>query len=118
NVLSNTLQYRPVVLTMACIVILLIIPFYMFSTKELAPVEDQGVVFGIVQSSADATLDQTWLFAEKIYDVFSSFPESNSIFEVINPKMGFSGMMVKPWNPRKRSAQDLQMLASAEFAKI
>lgn len=118
NVLSNTLQYRPVVLTMACIVILLIIPFYMFSTKELAPVEDQGVVFGIVQSSADATLDQTRLFAEKIYDVFSSFPESNSIFEVINPKMGFSGMMVKPWNQRKRSAQDLQMLASAEFAKI
>src|SRR5436853_19195 len=39
-----TLRDRPVVLTLWVIVTLLIVPFYMFSQRELAPAEDQGVV--------------------------------------------------------------------------
>src|SRR5215475_5828196 len=70
RVLVSTLRYRPVVITLWVIVTLLIVPFYMFSQKELAPAEDQGVVFGIVQSSANATLDQTKLFAAQVYDVY------------------------------------------------
>src|SRR6184192_4033938 len=43
--LTATLRYRPVVLVLWAIVALLVVPFYMFSQQELAPVEDQGVVF-------------------------------------------------------------------------
>src|SRR5689334_22579333 len=39
-----TLRYRPVVLTVWAIVTVLIVPFYLFSQRELAPAEDQGVV--------------------------------------------------------------------------
>src|SRR5207249_4185753 len=46
--LSWTLRERPVVLVLWAIVILLMAPFYLFSQKELAPMEDQGVVFGYV----------------------------------------------------------------------
>ena len=53
---------------------LLIVPFYLFSQKELAPKEDQGVVFGIVQAAANATLDQTKLFAAQVYDVYTLVP--------------------------------------------
>src|SRR3954467_10845132 len=42
--LSGTLNYRPVVLTLWALVVLLIVPFYMFLQRELAPAEDQGVV--------------------------------------------------------------------------
>src|SRR5260221_9814357 len=66
--LSGTLQYRPVVLVLWAIVILLIVPFYMFSQRELAPAEDQGVVFGVIQSSANATMDQTHCFTTKAYE--------------------------------------------------
>jgi multidrug efflux pump len=52
RILAGTLQYRPVVLTVWAIVAVLMIPFYMFSQRELAPAEDQGVVFGVIQSSA------------------------------------------------------------------
>jgi multidrug efflux pump len=48
-----------VVLALWVLVVLLTVPFYLFSQKELAPIEDQGVVFGIVQASANSTLDQT-----------------------------------------------------------
>ena len=78
RLLTGTLRYRPVVLTLWVIVMLLIVPFYMFSQKELAPTEDQGVVFGIIQSGANATIDQTKLFADQIYKVFHSFPETDS----------------------------------------
>jgi len=39
--LSGTLRYRPVVLTLWAVVLLLMIPFYMFSQRELAPNEDE-----------------------------------------------------------------------------
>src|SRR5512132_1787705 len=39
RMLAGTLKYRPVVLTLWAIVIALIVPFYMFSQKELAPPE-------------------------------------------------------------------------------
>jgi multidrug efflux pump len=47
--LTGTLRYRPVVLTLWAIVAVLMIPFYMFSQRELAPSEDQGVVFGVIR---------------------------------------------------------------------
>src|SRR5690349_14104375 len=46
--LSGTLQYRPVVYVLWAIVMLLIVPFYMFSQRELAPQEDQSVLFGVI----------------------------------------------------------------------
>src|SRR5438034_111623 len=73
RMLGATLRYRPVVLTLWAIVLLLIVPFYMFSQRELAPAEDQGVVFGIVQAAPNATLDQTRLFTTAVNDVYRSF---------------------------------------------
>ena len=51
-------------------------------SSELAPAEDQGFFFGFVQASPNATLDQTKLFTDQIYDVYKSFPESASIFQI------------------------------------
>ena len=62
---------------------LLIVPFYMFSQRELAPAEDQGVVFGVVQAAANSTVDQTTLFTQQMHDVYRSFPEAASIFQII-----------------------------------
>ncbi|HEY0555415.1 MAG TPA: efflux RND transporter permease subunit, partial [Thermoanaerobaculia bacterium] len=118
RLLTGTLRYRPVVLTLWVIVMLLIVPFYMFSQKELAPNEDQGVVFGIIQSGANATIDQTKLFADQIYKVFHSFPETDSSFQIVFPSGGFAGMVVKPSGQRKKSTEQLQGEVSAELSKI
>jgi len=102
RLLSGTLRYRPVVLTLWAIVAVLIIPFYMFSQRELAPAEDQGVVFGVIQSSANSTIDQTNLFTRQVYDVYHSFPESASIFQITNPSGGFGGMVPSPGASARR----------------
>lgn len=116
--LSGTLRYRPVVLTLWVIVALLMIPFYMFSQRELAPAEDQGIVFCVIQAPANSTLDQTNLFSQQVYNVFHSIPESASIFQITQPTGGFGGMVTKPWSERKKTAQQLLVQASGQLSKI
>src|SRR5450631_177611 len=116
--LSGTLRYRPVVLTLWAIVLLLIVPFYMFSQRELAPTEDQGVVFGVIQSSANATIDQTNLFTQEVYDVYHSFPESGSVFQITTPQGGFGGMVTVPWSKRKKTTQQLLVESVGPLSKI
>ena len=116
--LTGTLRYRPVVLTLWIIVALLMVPFYMFSQRELAPAEDQGVVFGILQASANSTIDQTALFAKQVADVYRAFPESKSIFQLTYPTGGFGGMVTKPWSERTKTAQQLLMESMGPLSQI
>ena len=118
RLLSGTLQYRPVVLTLWILVILLIVPFYMLSQRELAPAEDQGVVFSVIQASANSTLDQADLFTRQVYDVFHSFPEHDSIFQITTPAGGFGGMVTKPWSQRKKTTKQLLLEATAKLSAI
>jgi multidrug efflux pump len=116
--LSGTLRYRPVVLTLWVIVALLMIPFYMFSQKELAPSEDEGIVFCVIQAPANSTLDQTNLFAQQVYNVFKAIPENASVFQITLPTGGFGGMVTKPWSDRKKTAQQLLVEATGPLSRI
>jgi multidrug efflux pump len=118
RMLEGTLRYRPVVLTLWVIVSLLAVPFYLFSMKELAPAEDQGVVFGIIQAAPNSTLDQTKLFASRTYQVFESFPEADATFQITFPTGGFGGMVVKPWSERTRSTAQLQLETAQAVSTI
>ena len=103
--LASTLRYRPVVLTLWAIFVVLLIPLYMFSDHEPAPNEDQSVVFGVVQGSANATIDQTRMFADKVSDVYHSFPETENTFQLTTPTGGFGGMVTRPWKERKKPSR-------------
>ncbi|MEI4878402.1 efflux RND transporter permease subunit, partial [Klebsiella pneumoniae] len=56
RMLSATLRWTPVVIVLWLIVAALTVPFYMFTQRELAPPEDQGVVFSYIQANANSTL--------------------------------------------------------------
>jgi multidrug efflux pump len=116
--LASTLHYRPVVLTFWVIVVALAVPFFLFSQQELAPMEDQGVVFGIVQASANSTLDQTKLFAAEIEKVYESFPETGNTFQITFPSGGFGGLVTKPWSERKKTTQQLLLEATGKLSTI
>ncbi|HMF10413.1 MAG TPA: efflux RND transporter permease subunit, partial [Thermoanaerobaculia bacterium] len=118
RLLTGTLAYRPVVFVLWGIVVLLIVPFYLFSQRELAPKEDQSVVFGIVQAAPNATIDQTKLFATQVHDTYRSFPEAESIFQITSPTGGFGGMVTKPWSQRKKTTEQLQVEAAGKVSQI
>ena len=116
--LASTLRYRPVVLVLWLIVAVLTVPFYMFSQKELAPREDQGVIFAVIQAAPNATLDQTKLFALQVGDIYRSFPETANVFQRTTPGGGVAGMVTRPWNEREKSTADLHVQSAAAMAQI
>jgi multidrug efflux pump len=101
--LDATLAARPAVYAVWIVVSLLTVPMFVMSAKELAPMEDQGVIFGILDSSANSTLDQNSLFAAEVNRVFQNVPETDFTFQITFPNSGFGGMVVKPWDERKRT---------------
>jgi multidrug efflux pump len=116
--LTRTLRYRPVVLAVWAFVAVLTLPFYMFSQRELAPSEDQGVVFSILQTSANSTLDQTRMFAEQVAEVYRSFPEAAGIFQLTYPTGGFGGFVTKPWSERTKTTEQLLMEVAGPLSRI
>ena len=118
RMLTGTLRYRPVVLVLWAIVALLIVPFYMFSQRELAPAEDQGVIFAVLQTSANATLDQTKMFAHQVAEVYQSVPETASVFQITFPTGGFAGLVTKPWSERTKTTKQLVMEVAGPLSQI
>lgn len=103
RLLDATLAARPAVYGVWLIISLLSIPMFTMSAQELAPNEDQGVIFGIVDAAANSTLEQTNAYAAAANKIFLSVPETDFTFQLTQPASGFSGLVTKPWNQRQRS---------------
>ena len=73
----------------------------------MAPNEDQGIIFGIIDAPANYALEETVRHAEKVNETYLSFPETDYSFQITFPNSGFSGMILKPWSERERSPQEL-----------
>jgi multidrug efflux pump len=101
--LNLTLDSRPAVYLVWISLSLLTIPMFIMSPKELAPKEDQGVIFGILEGAADSTIDQTSFYAAAGNRAYFSVPETKFTFQLTTPSSGFSGMVAKPWDQRKRT---------------
>ncbi|UTA47672.1 efflux RND transporter permease subunit [Simiduia sp. 21SJ11W-1] len=116
--LASTLAHRPAVYVVWVGIALICLPLYLFSTKELAPLEDQGVIFGILESPANATLDQASFYAKEVNEVFMAVPETEFTFQLTFPTGGFSGMVTKPWEERSRSVFDIQPQLQEQLGAI
>lgn len=103
RLLNGSLNVRPAVYLVWIVVSLLTIPMFTMSAKELAPTEDQGVIFGILDAAANSTLDQTSHYAAAVNEAFLSVPETRFVFQITQPSSGFGGMVVQPWQERDRT---------------
>jgi multidrug efflux pump len=85
---------------------------------ELAPTEDQGVIIGAATASANATLDQVRPFANAVYKIYRSEPETAFTFQLNQPSGGFGGMVLKPWGERTRKIGTIFQEVSAKLHGI
>ncbi|MES2825992.1 MAG: efflux RND transporter permease subunit [Pseudomonadota bacterium] len=116
--LNYTLQNRAAVYIFWIVISLLCIPLYMNSKPELAPTEDQGVIFGIVDAPANATIDQTSHYGKLVNKAFMAIPETDFTFQITFPTGGFGGMVTKPWEDRDRSVFEIMPDIQASLAEI
>jgi multidrug efflux pump len=108
RLIARSLGWVPVTITMAVLLTALLVPFFLFAQSELAPKEDQGVVFSILQTSPTSTIDQNMLYAGQVQKIFESLPEYETSFALIGANYGFSGALLKPWSERKRTSVQIQ----------
>jgi multidrug efflux pump len=118
RLLEGTLNARPAVYVIWIVISALSVPMFTMSATELAPTEDQGVIFGILDASADATLDQTSAYAAAANRVFLSTPEAKFTFQVTFPSSGFGGLVVAPWEQRERTVAEILPEVQAGLAAI
>jgi multidrug efflux pump len=85
------------------VVSVLALVMFAMSPRELAPTEDQGVIFGIVDTPANSTLDQVEQSTRLVKDAALSLPEARFTFQVTFPNQGFWGVGMKPWDERRRN---------------
>lgn len=105
--LEVALNNRGIVYAAWVVFSVLAVLMYSMSVKELAPSEDQGVIFGIVTSPANATIDQLAVSTAAINKTVMEVPESEFTFQITNPTFGFWGLGLKPWGQRKRTAAQI-----------
>ena len=119
--LDGMLDYRAATLLFALGILLSVGYLFANTMSELAPEEDQGILFGISKAPQYANLDYIDSFGKQIDDTFASFPETDTRFVLTGMptlNQGFAGMILKPWGERERSAKELQPLAQAELGKV
>src|SRR6202046_760877 len=119
--LDRSLDYRPVPGLFALPIPGLVCFLYMHTQKELAPQEDQGIVFAITKAPKYANIDYIDFYGDKLDKEFQKFPETDLRFVlngITGPQGGIAGMLLKPWDERNRSAQKIQPLVQNELSKI
>jgi len=118
RLLHRTLEYQPVTVVFALIVLASIYFLYAGAKSELAPQEDQGVLITSATSAPDSTLQQRLLYSRAVYDIFSTFPETDHVFQLDVPGQSIAGMVLKPWDERKRTAAGMQPILQQKLGGV
>src|SRR5579862_576892 len=111
--LERSLDYRPVTALFALAVFLALGFMYLNTKKELAPEEDQGVLFALTKAPQYANLDYSDYYGAELDKAFTSIPEADLRFVVngrFGPTQGIAGVILKPWGERARTAQQLKLV--------
>ena len=116
--LNGTLTARPAVYIVWIVITLLCVPMFIMSAKELAPTEDQGIIFGIVDGSGNATIETASRYAAEAQTAFNSVEETGFTFQLTFPSSGFGGMILDDWSDRERSVFEIKPEVAAKLNSI
>src|SRR5690606_18221909 len=89
--------------------------------SELAPIEDRGVVFGVVTAPEGSTLEATQRSVLQIEALYDDIPETSGVQSVIGfPTVtdAFAILRLKPWEERERSQQEIAQELQPKFSGI
>jgi multidrug efflux pump len=100
------------------VVSVLAVVMFRLAPRELAPTEDQGVIFGVVNTPSNSTLDQLGPSTKAIHDAVAKIPESQFVFQITFPNGGFWGTGLQPWSERERSVFQIQPEVQGQMARI
>ncbi|HEX6135742.1 MAG TPA: efflux RND transporter permease subunit [Longimicrobiales bacterium] len=107
TLLDGALRMRGAVVVAALLVMLAAWPLYMFSQRELAPVEDQSHISMFMEAAPDASLAAAHRSSLDVVERITAFPEARFMWSITMPWGAFGGMVMEDWHERTRSSQEM-----------
>ncbi len=104
--LDGTLGQRAVFAWVAALTIAVSAVLYQAIGRQLAPAEDQGVLFAFVNAPEHTNLDYLTTYTDNLTGTFMAVPEKQNLFAINgfpNSHSAFMGLILKPWERRDRS---------------
>ncbi len=121
GMLGSVLKTWPVIIVFGVLIVGLLFVLMKMSKSELAPEEDQGLVFSQVVGSPTASADQMQTYAEQMFDIAKDEPEYKQMFQLTGVptiNAGLGGVLLKDWGDRSRSQHQLQVDLQQKWNQI
>ena len=119
--LHRSLDRRPVTLLVLAAVMAATAILYMTTQRELAPEEDQGILFNIVKAPQTANLDYLEQATARLGKLFETVPEKEHLFTINgmgDVHQAFAGILFKPWKERERSQKQILQSLQGPVSQI
>jgi multidrug efflux pump len=107
RLLDGALQMRWAVVAAALLIMASAWPLYVYSKRELAPVEDQSHISLFMEASPDASLAATNRASREVVGAIERFHEAKFMWSLTANWGAFGGMVAKDWKSRERSTEEM-----------
>jgi len=107
RLLDGALEMRWAIVAASLLIMAAAWPLYTFSSKELAPVEDQSHISLFFQASPDASLAAVNRESKNVVRKITAFPETRFMWSLSSSWGGFGGLVAKDWKTRARSTEEM-----------
>jgi len=116
------LEYPPAVLVFAAVVLASIYPMFALSQQELAPTEDQSILFFHATGPQTATIDYDTVYTREIIETFEGIPEYRESFLLLGfggeKHIVFGGFKMPQPSQRERSQMQVQPELQGKLAGV
>ena len=119
--LTRTLRGRPTTILILIGVIVASVLLYTATQKELAPEEDQGILFALTKSPQYANLDYLEHYTDELGKIFDTVPERSNWFAINGFQgvtSGFAGILFKPWSERSKDQKQILQELQPKMARV
>jgi multidrug efflux pump len=120
--LSATLDYVPVTMVFAAIILASIYFMFLMTPKELAPVEDQSILFMQARLSQTATIEYNEFYTRRILEEVKVIPENYNTFLFLgqggSASTTFGGFKLPPPSERERSTMQIYPELQAALNRV
>ncbi|MCL7421394.1 MAG: efflux RND transporter permease subunit [Methylobacter sp.] len=112
RLLHPVLEFASILPVFALVVIISIYFMFTLSQKELAPTEDQSILFFMATGPQTATLKYNETYARELLNTFETIPEYHESFVLLgfggDDNVVFGGFKMPSTTERQRSQMDIQ----------
>ena len=112
NTLASSLKTRSATVFFVVCVVAMLVAMFQFIQYELAPEEDQGVIFTFSQAPDHSSLDYLNKYTAPYIDIYREYEDEYQSSFMANgfggPTVSFAGMLLTPWE--ERSLTSIEMI--------